>query len=240
MDDRLSRALQTKHDYDSDVLVDDYSSAETNVELLLQDHYALTSIIRFLNQAPIRANLPELELHDDNRPLVDQWAAAIVRAQGVVGDMADVASRLRPPAPTLSADAMHSWVWRAADPFWRSGHYAAAVETGAKALTAFLQQKSGSNLADRELVTDVFAPKAKDGRVRLWLPGDRSTDTWRSRQEGLHHLAMGAYAGIRNVAAHSVDAGWSQQQALESLAVLSVVARWADETDVVTNQIEGS
>lgn len=230
MDERLSRALQTKHDWDADLRADDYSSAELNEELLLQDHYAVNSIIRFLNQAPIHANLPELELHDDKRPLMDQWAAAIVRAQGVVGDMAEVAAHLRPVAPTLPADALHPWVWLAADPFWQSGHFAAAVESAAKALTAFVQQKSGSVLADRELVTDVFAPKAKEQRVRLWLPGDRNTDTWKSRQEGLHHLAMGAYAGIRNVAAHSVDVGWTQQQALEFLAVLSTVARWAEET----------
>jgi hypothetical protein len=44
---------------------------------------------------------------------------------------------------------------------------------------------------------------------------------------------MGAYAGIRNVAAHSHQPGWSDQQALEYLAVLSVVARWTDETEVV-------
>jgi hypothetical protein len=44
---------------------------------------------------------------------------------------------------------------------------------------------------------------------------------------------MSAFAGIRDVVAHSVAAGWSQQEALEYLAVLSVVARWVDETEVV-------
>ena len=72
-------------------------------------------------------------------------------------------------------------------------------------------------------------PKA----ARLWLPGDPKDSKWTSRQEGLHHLSSGAYAGIRNVAAHSHDPGWSEQEAVEYLAVLSIVARWADETEVV-------
>jgi hypothetical protein len=68
--------------------------------------------------------------------------------------------------------------------------------------------------------------------VRLHLPGDKNSKTWRSRQEGLHLVAQGAFAGIRNVAAHT-EAEWTEQVALEHLAVLSVVARWADETEVV-------
>ena len=64
------------------------------------------------------------------------------------------------------------------------------------------------------------------------LPGDRSTTTWRSRQDGLHLLSQGAYAGIRNVVVHSHEPQWSEQEALEYLAVLSTVARWTDETEV--------
>jgi hypothetical protein len=44
-------------------------------------------------------------------------------------------------------------------------------------------------------------------------------------------LAQGAYAGIRNISAHE-DEEWTEQQALEYLAVLSVCARWADETEI--------
>jgi len=44
---------------------------------------------------------------------------------------------------------------------------------------------------------------------------------------------MGAFAGIRNVVTHSLEPGWSEQEALEYLAVLSTVARWTDETVVV-------
>jgi Protein of unknown function (Hypoth_ymh) len=70
-------------------------------------------------------------------------------------------------------------------------------------------------------------------QVRLHLPGDKASRDWKSRQEGLHLLAEGAFAGIRNPATHSGDE-WTEQEVLEHLAVLSVVARWSDETEPVT------
>lgn len=53
-----------------------------------------------------------------------------------------------------------------------------------------------------------------------------------ARQQGLHLIAQGAFAGIRNVAVHD-DLEWTEHEALEHLAVLSVVARWAEETRLV-------
>ena len=45
-------------------------------------------------------------------------------------------------------------------------------------------------------------------------------------------MAQGAFAGIRNVATHTNDE-WTEQEALEHLAVLSVIARWTDETELI-------
>lgn len=70
-------------------------------------------------------------------------------------------------------------------------------------------------------------------RPRLRLPGDRSSLTWKSRQRGARALAQGCYAGLRNVVAHD-DPDWSEQEALEALACLSVLARWIDEAEVET------
>ncbi|MER6972742.1 TIGR02391 family protein [Nocardioides sp. NPDC057767] len=92
----------------------------------------------------------------------------------------------------LTADGLHPSIWRTASAFWETGQRAAAVEYGAKSLTAHIQQKSGSKLADRELAADVFSPKPHKAHSRLWLPGDRGNDTWRSRQDVVHDLAMGA------------------------------------------------
>lgn len=156
---------------------------------------------------------------------------------GILRDREEWTVRLAPDvpdAPLLSAHELHPWIWRAASPFWETGQKAAAVEYGAKSLTAHIQQKANSKLADRELASEVFSSKSHKLNPRLWLPGDRDADTWRSRQDGLHHLAIGAYAGIRNVVAHAVEPRWTDQEAVEYLAVLSTVARWADETTLVS------
>lgn len=155
------------------------------------------------------------------------------KALAVLEDRDEWRERLAPDGPALAANGLHEWIWGAAAQFWDAGQHEAAVEYGAKSLTAHIQQKSRMSIADRELAREVFSPKASATNVRLWLPGPREVDTWRSRQDGLHLLAMSAFAGIRNVVAHSVTAGWSQQEALEYLAVLSVVARWVEETEVV-------
>lgn len=84
---------------------------------------------------------------------------------GIVRDREEWAVRLAPDepvAPTLTADELHPWIWRAASSFWETGQKAAAVEYGAKSLTAHIQQKSGSKLADRELVPMSSRP----GRTR--------------------------------------------------------------------------
>lgn len=155
------------------------------------------------------------------------------KALAVLEDQDEWSERLAPDGPALAAISLHEWIWGAAAQFWDAGQYETAVEYGAKSLNAHVQQKSGMGTSDRELASEVFSPKPSTKNVRLWLPGPRDVDTWKSRQDGLHLLAMGAFAGIRNVVAHSVTAGWSQQEALEYLAVLSVVARWVEETEVM-------
>jgi hypothetical protein len=126
-------------------------------------------------------------------------------------------------------------VWEAASAIWDTGIYRVAVEQAAGSLSAHIAKKAESSLTERELVTQVFSPSAPGpNQVRLHMPGNKTSKTWKSRQEGLHFIAQGAFAGIRNVATHTSDE-WSEQVALEHLAVLSVVARWTDETERVTS-----
>lgn len=157
----------------------------------------------------------------------------IRQALGVLRDQDEWARRLAPDAPSLAADGMHPLMWSAASPVWGTGQFRVAVQQAAVALSASIKKRADSPLSDRELVQQVFAPDPpKDGQVRLHLAGDRSDRSWQSKQQGLHLLSQGAFAGIRNVAAHDEEE-WTEQQALEHLAVLSVVARWADEAGVV-------
>jgi hypothetical protein len=153
-------------------------------------------------------------------------------AVGVARDWEVVKVNLAPDAPSVGADHFHPRVWGAAEPLWDTGQYRVAVGAAATSLSAHIAQKAGSDQADRALVTDVFSLKTAPDRPRLHFPGEPNSH-WRSRQEGLHLTAQGAFAGIRNVAAHSYEE-WTEQQALEMLAVLSLVARWTDETELRT------
>jgi Protein of unknown function (Hypoth_ymh) len=158
---------------------------------------------------------------------------AVQQGLGILCDRNEWAVKLAPDAPSLIADQFHSRIWAAAAALWDTGQYRVAVAQATVVLSAHIAKKADSQLTERELVTQVFSPsKPNPNQVRLHLPGEKSSKTWKSRQEGLHLLAQGVFAGIRNVAAHTDDE-WSQQVALEHLAVLSVVARWADETEIV-------
>jgi uncharacterized protein (TIGR02391 family) len=149
------------------------------------------------------------------------------RGLGMLADLDDVATRLRPEAPTLPADQLHPWVWDAARTFWDAGAHAVAVEQAAKSITAHTQQKTGYQLADDDLMSQVWSDEPpKADRPRLRFPGNRKAKTWQSRQRGARSLAQGCYGGIRNVVAHENAPDWPQQLALEYLACLSVLARW--------------
>jgi hypothetical protein len=60
--------------------------------------------------------------------------------------------------------------------------------------------------------------------------------TWRSAHEGAAALVRGAFLGVRNLVSHP---GWpdpSEHEALEMLAVLSLVAHLVDRSEVLTTQ----
>jgi uncharacterized protein (TIGR02391 family) len=155
------------------------------------------------------------------------------RGLGMLADLDDVAARLRPEAPTLPADQLHPWVWDAARTFWDAGAHAVAVEQAAKSITAHTQQKTGCQLADDDLMSQLWSDEPpKDDRPRLRFPGDRNARTWQSRQRGARSLAQGCYGGIRNIVAHEPAPDWPQQLALEYLACLSVLARWISEAEI--------
>jgi hypothetical protein len=180
---------------------------------------------------------PEL-VEDITEPLhmvgTSNTRRAIERALGIIRDQDEWKANLTPDAPSLIADQFHSHVWNAASAIWDTGQYRVSVEQATVSLSAHIAKKAGPSLSERRLVQQVFSPDPPSvNQVRLHFPGDRESETWKSRQQGLHLIAQGTFAGIRNVAAH-VHEEWSEQVALEHLAVLSVVARWTDETEVVT------
>lgn len=141
---------------------------------------------------------------------------------------------LRPPFPALTADALHPWVYEPASPLWAAGAHQDAVLAAARTVNRRLQQRlDRHDIGETDLAMQSFDMKAPaPGKPRLRFPGDRTTPTWKARQDGAKYLAAGAFLGIRNVAAHEDDADWTERQALEHLAIFSVLARWIEECSV--------
>lgn len=157
-------------------------------------------------------------------------------ALGLLADKDELAAMLAPDAPSIVADQLHSIIWQSAAPLWDTGEYKTAVQQAAVNLSAHIKARVGSHLNERELVQQVFSPDLpKPGQTRLHLPGNRDDKNWKSAQDGLHLIAQGAFAGIRNIAVHGPDQ-WTEHEGLEHLAVLSVVARWTDLTTESTVQ----
>ncbi|MYS48190.1 hypothetical protein GTY23_44870 [Streptomyces sp. SID5998] len=156
------------------------------------------------------------------------------RGLGILADKDEWAIRLTPDAPSLPADQLHPWVWGAARTFWESKHFRSAVHAAASAISAHLQNKLGRrDVTDAALVSEALSSNAPEpGKPRLRIPGDQTNPDVKSRQRGALMLGQGAYAALRNPAAHGVS-DLPAQEALEQLATFSVLARLIDQCNVV-------
>lgn len=137
-------------------------------------------------------------------------------------------------APTMSADALHEEVWRAASKLWSDGHHAVAVQRAATFLNANVQARVGrSDVSDQQLMAQTFSDRPPEpGKPRLRWPGDETDLTVKAMRTGLLNFSQGAFAAIRNPATHSTDE-MPKQIALEQLATLSTLARWIDQCELV-------
>jgi hypothetical protein len=151
------------------------------------------------------------------------------RGLDILAERDEWAARLTPDAPVLAADQFHPWVWQAVRTLWDSGHYRHAVQAASTAVNDHTQDKlSRRDVADTQLMQEAPSPNPSEpGRPRLRCPGDHSSQTTQSRQRGALQYAVGCFSAIRNPATHE-RGEWGQQEAIEALAALSVLARWID------------
>lgn len=155
--------------------------------------------------------------------------ASDAEIQGMLGDPSD--------APKLPADQLHTTVWLAASAQWRTGHRHEAVLAGAKSVNSILQQKLGRrDLSEVKLVRDSFSDKPPvPGRPRLRFAGIEDEQTRESMREGAMNFGAGCFMAIRNPIGHlpNDEHELSEQEALERLAALSLLARWIDQAEVI-------
>lgn len=164
-----------------------------------------------------------------------KWALhheASLRARENLRRQEEIRKNLGDDAPELSAANLHSWIWDGASSLWRSGHYREAVEGAIRKLNAETQNKLGRrDVSETDLFNQAFSEQAPAaGKPRLYRMKNDGSSTFKSVQRGARMFAEGVFAGIRNPLAHEADQEMSEQQALEYLAVLSVLARWVDES----------
>lgn len=161
---------------------------------------------------------------------------AAIRAREELVRKQEVEENLGEYAPELSAAELHPWIWEGAKSLWQSGHYREAVEGSIRKLNAETQNKVGRrDLSETKLFQESFSTnEPKVGAARLRRMKDDGSDTYKSVQRGAMAFAEGVFAGIRNPLSHEADQELSEQEALEYLAALSVLARWVDKSDVET------
>jgi uncharacterized protein (TIGR02391 family) len=114
---------------------------------------------------------------------------------------------------------------------WEANSYSMAVLHAAQSINVRLQQKIGrTDTSDANLCGEAFSIDGpKVGRSRLRFDGDRTSETWRSLQEGAGFFGRGCFRAMRNPVAHNHQYPITQQEALEQLSALSLLARWIDE-----------
>lgn len=161
---------------------------------------------------------------------------AAIRAREELVRAEEVRENLGENAPDLSAADLHPWIWSGAKSLWQSGHYREAVEGAIRKLNAEAQNKVGRrDISETDLFKQAFSlDEPKAGKSRLRRMQDDGSDTYKSVQRGAMTFAEGVFAGIRNPLSHEAEQELSEQEALEYLAALSVLARWVDRSEVET------
>ena len=138
------------------------------------------------------------------------------------------------PAPKLTHEVLHPWVWGAAQALWETGHFRNAVHAAATMLDEHLQAKLGrSDITGTPLAREAFSlADPQPGRPRLRFDEKLNDEMFRSLHEGAMHFAEGCFMLIRNAAAHRTRR-LKERSAIEQLSALSYLARLIDVAVVV-------
>lgn len=192
---------------------------------------------------PILDTLYPLWSDENPESLYDEFAHyrdACVRLIGQIQSRADIEEMLgnHDASPLLAANQFHPHVWTAASAQWSTGHHHEAVLAAAKAVNSMLQAKlNRRDVSEVNLVQEAFSqsdPAAKRPRLRfLMIQDERTRD---SMTQGALSFGVGCFQAIRNPVGHlpNEEHELSEQDALERLAALSLLARWIDQADLVT------
>jgi len=175
-----------------------------------------------------RRTIPEDrdERWQQHRQAAQRAIAALEREEEVHENLGD-------NAPRLDAGRMHPWAWEGARSLWQSGHYREAVRAASVKINTEAQNKLGRrDVSETALFQSAYtSDDPKSGQPRLRLRDDDGGRTAQSVRRGVAALAEGCYAPLRNPASHD-EGELSEDEALEQLATLSLLARYVDRSEV--------
>jgi uncharacterized protein (TIGR02391 family) len=150
----------------------------------------------------------------------------------------EIRAHLEDPGPMLAVSEMHSWIWEAPRPAWEAGNYDDAVDAAARNVNSRLRAKvNRRDIGEGDLIAQVFSDKQADAanpRLRLPLSRDLGQKTVNSIYGGMIAFGRGLFQAVRNPLAHEAPGVMqtTEQEALESLAAMSLLARWIDRAEV--------
>lgn len=139
--------------------------------------------------------------------------------------------------PKLFADQLHPLVWSSAAVQWSTGHRHEAVFAASKAVNSLLQSKvDRRDVSEMKLVQEAFSDKEPIGKkLRLRFPEIADEQTRESMRQGVMQFGSGCFQAIRNPVGHLPNDEFelTEQEALERLSALSLLARWIDQAQVI-------
>lgn len=162
----------------------------------------------------------------------EKTQAAVETLAGVLEHQSARQQILGTTGPSLVASGLHKWVWDAARVRWDYGFYGDAVHEATEVISQKAKVKLGRrDLTGTSLYQSAFSLKPpKPGQPRLRFPhvDEQDKETWKSVHQGAMYLGVACSLGIRNPQAHKTANELTEQEALEQLGALSILARWVD------------
>src|SRR6266436_7433632 len=115
---------------------------------------------------------------------------------------------------------LHPVILNHAYPQFRDGHFRSAVLDGVIAVFDMIREKTALRLDGSELVGRAFSL----AEPRLII-SELDTDSGKNDQKGFIQLLQGAYLGVRNPKAHSLDNDLDRVSAAQYMVFSSLLAR---------------
>ena len=163
----------------------------------------------------------------------DSRRESLLRMKGIMEDRLSGNEEFTHTNFSVATGKLHEWVWDAAKSHWEDKYYQDAVEHAYKAIVRKTQNKINKRIDGVPLFQEAFSVNVVRQRLRFQqLENDVATH--RSMLLGAMKLGEAAAQGIRNPLSHIPhnESPMEQQECLECLNALSLLARWVDRAEI--------